>query len=228
MGNTNAEPTTVRDDFDEVLKRPADAAKRLLSKEPRAALRLLAGALAVYALYGAVSGLFQGGTQMAVAAWKTPVIVLFSLMLCAPSLYVFASLAGADVSMRRLLVAVAGFAAMLALLFVGFLPITWLFSVSSRSLVFVVWLHLAIWVVSLGFAKRFLGRVLAEESAGGAIGLWMALLFVVSLQVTTMVRPVLWRSPEHPLIESERLFFLEHFGRVLDPPAAAAGAAKRY
>jgi hypothetical protein len=227
MGNADQERTTVPDDFDELLKRPADAAIRLLGEGPRAALRLVAGAFAIYALYGAVAGLFQGGAQMAVAAWKAPVIVLFSLTLCAPSLYVFASLAGADVSMRRLLVALAGFAAMLGLLFVGFLPITWLFSVSSRSLGFVVWLHLAIWLVSLGFAKRFLRRVLAEESSGGAIGLWLAMLFVVSLQVTTMVRPVLWRSPERPLIESERLFFLEHFGQVLDPPAERAGAAKR-
>jgi len=227
MGNGDRERTTVPGDFDELLKHPANAASRLQSKGPRAALKLIAGALAIYALYGAVAGLFQGGAQMAVAAWKTPIIVLFSLTLCAPSLYVFASLAGADVSMRRLVVALAGFAAMLALLFVGFLPITWLFSVSSRSLGFVVWFHLAIWLVSLGFAKRFLRLVLVEESSAGAIGLWMTLLFVVSLQVTTMVRPVLWRSPDRPLLESERLFFLEHFGRVLDGPAEGGGGAKR-
>jgi hypothetical protein len=97
--------------------------------------------------------------------------------------------------------------------------------VSSRSIGFLVWLHLAIWLVSLGFAKRFLRGVLKDDSSG-AISLWLALLFVVSLQVTTMVRPVLWRSPERPLVERERLFFLEHFDRVLDSPVERAGDGK--
>jgi hypothetical protein len=50
---------------------------------------------------------------------------------------------------------------------------------------------------------------------------------VVSLQVTTLIRPVLWRGPDRPLIESERLFFLEHFGRVLDPAPEKDGPGKR-
>jgi hypothetical protein len=91
----------------------------------------------------------------------------------------------------------------------------------------VVWLHLAIWVVSLVFANRFLRQVLADRASEGVSGFWLVLLCVVSLQVTTMVRPVLWRGPERPLIEGERLFFLEHFGRVIDPPAAKGAAAKR-
>jgi hypothetical protein len=80
------------------------------------------------------------------------------------------------VSARRLLAALAGFAAMLAALLVGFMPIAWLFSVSSRSVGFLVWLHLAVWFVSLGFAKRFLRQVIAEDSSGGVIGLWLTLL----------------------------------------------------
>lgn len=179
------------------------------------------------AFYGAVAGLFQGGGQTALAAIKAPAIVFFSIMLCTPSLYVFAALAGADMSGRRFLAALAGFGAMLGVLFIGFLPIAWLFSVSSRSLGFMVWLHLAIWVVSLGFANRILRRVLADESPGGVLALWLILLCTVSLQVTTLLRPVLWRGPDRPLIEHDRLFFLEHFGRILDPPPQPGGAKSR-
>ena len=71
--------TTLISELDEVLKRPGDSAARLIEKGSPAALRLLAGALAGYALYGAVAGLFQGGLQMVVAAWKAPVIVLSSV-----------------------------------------------------------------------------------------------------------------------------------------------------
>ncbi|MGI9076715.1 MAG: hypothetical protein ACR2G6_05200, partial [Gemmatimonadaceae bacterium] len=128
MADSVASEATVFGDFDDLLKRPAEVATRLVGSSPRAPLRLLAGALVGFVLYGAAAGLFQGGFQLAIAAAKTPIIVLFSLALCAPSLYVFSSLAGVDVSLRRLFAALAGFAAMLALLFIGFLPITWLFS----------------------------------------------------------------------------------------------------
>jgi hypothetical protein len=38
---------------------------------------------------------------------------------------------------------------MLALVLVGLLPIEWLFSVSAKSLAFVVWLHVALWAVAI-------------------------------------------------------------------------------
>jgi hypothetical protein len=177
---------------------------------------LLAGALVGFLLYGAVAGLFQGGSQILVAAFKAPIIVAMALALCLPSLYVFSALAGARWSKKRLVATVSGFAATLGLLLAALLPIAWLFSVSSRYLASAVWVHVLMWGISLVFGWRFLGRALKESGAGGGMVLWLFLFGFVSLQVATFVRPVLWRAPKEPLFEQGKMFFLEHFGNVLD------------
>lgn len=177
---------------------------------------LLAGALVALLLYGAIAGLFQGGSQVLVSAFKAPLIVAMALALCLPSLYVFSALSGARWSKRRLLATVSGFAATLGLLLAALLPIAWLFSVSSRYLASAVWVHVLMWAISLTFGWRFLGRALRESGAGGGMVLWLFLFGFVSLQVATFVRPVLWRAPKEPLFKEEKMFFLEHFGDVLD------------
>ena len=42
--------------------------------------------------------------------------------------------------------------------------------------------------------------------------------------LATFVRPVLWRDPGQPLFESGKMFFMEHFGTVMDHDDAAARA----
>jgi hypothetical protein len=177
---------------------------------------LLAGGLAGFLAYGAAAGCFQGGDQILVSAFKAPLIVAMALLLCLPSLYVFGALSGAQWTRRRLLASVAGFVGTLGLLLAALLPISWLFSVSSRYLASAVWIHVMLWVVSLLFGWRFLGRALRETGAGGGMFLWLVLFGLVSLQVATFVRPVLWRDPGRPLFESGKMFFLEHFGKVID------------
>ena len=169
-----------------------------------------------FLLYGAVAGLFQGGSQILVSAFKAPIIVGLALALCLPSLYVFSALSGARWSKRRLLATISGFAATLGLLLAALLPIAWLFSVSSRYLASAVWVHVLMWGISLTFGWRFLSRALRESGAGGGMVLWLFLFAFVSLQVATFVRPVLWRGPKDPLFQEGKMFFLEHFDKVLD------------
>jgi hypothetical protein len=177
---------------------------------------LLAGGLAGFLVYGAVAGAFQGGLQILVAAFKAPLIAVFALALCLPSLYVFGALSGARWTRRRLLASVAGFVGTLGLLLAALLPISWLFSVSSRYLTSAVWIHVMLWLISLLFGWRFLGRALRESGAGGGMFLWLILFGLVSFQVATFVRPVLWRDPGQPLFESGKMFFLEHLGKAAD------------
>lgn len=177
-------------------------------------VRLLLGALLCFAAYGAIAGLFQGGAQVGWSALKTPLIVLGTALLCLPSLYVFATLAGARLSPARFAFVVAAFLALLGLLALGLIPINWLFSVSSRSLLFVVWLHLGAWILAVKLARRFLRSVFEDEGPRRAVGAWLILFVVVSLQVTTCLRPVLWRDDNAPAFEGQRLSFLEHFFRV--------------
>ncbi len=211
--------------FDDLLKRPLAGLARADGAAPLAyCWRLLRGAALCWALYGAAAGFFQGGLQIPIAGLKAGLIVAASLMLCVPSLYVFASLMGADLSPRRFLAVVSGFGGMLGLLLLGLLPIGWLFSVSSSSLVFVAWLHVALWLLALLFATRFLGEALRQAGSQGIAALWVALFCVVAFQVTTLMRPVLWRAPGTPVFEGGKMFFLEQFDRLLSGPEKRGAA----
>jgi len=88
------------------------------------------------------------------------------------------------------------------------------------SLAFVSWLHLLLWLLALLFAMRFLGEALRQAGSQSGAVLWVGLFCVVSFQVTTLVRPVLWRAPGAPLFEGSKMFFLEQFGRIMDGPTA--------
>jgi hypothetical protein len=195
---------TVLRSFDELLKRRGGGG------HPFA---LFAGATCCYVLYGLASGFFQGGWSLALALWKVPLILVASLTLCLPSLYVFSSLAGVELSPQAFLRVVAEFAGITGLILLALMPVIWLFSVSTLSLTFVVWLHLMIWIIALAFARQFLARSVGQ--APGTISLWLALLFVVSLQMTTYVRPVLWRGAGQPLFASAKRSFFGHFGEVI-------------
>ncbi len=48
-----------------------------------------------------------------------------------------------------------------------------------------------------------------------AVLLWLALFCVVCFQVTTFMRPTLWREPNAPVVERGKLFFLDHFSQAL-------------
>ena len=137
--------------FNELLYAPTRTANCALSDEGNAHLRrLLLGAVLAFVAYGLTAACFEGGWTFALAAAKAPVIILASLVLCAPSLYVFTSLAGGTLNARWLATALIGLAATSGLVLLGLVPVVWLFSVSSRSLVFVSLLHALVWLVTLG------------------------------------------------------------------------------
>lgn len=195
-----------------------------LMKDPDArpsAPRLLIGAALCVAIYATAAGFFQGGSSVALAALKMPLILFGSVLLCIPSLYILTTLSGATYTPREFGAAVAGFCAIAGLILLALMPVTWLFSVSTLSLGFVVWLHILVWMTALVFARRLLIRT--ASTARGAVGFWLVLLFLVSLQMTTYFRPVLWRSPGAPLIELEKRSFFAQVEAVADwkPPAPA-------
>jgi hypothetical protein len=210
------EPGNVLGALDELLRRPDAGFARARAGTPVRpwAVRVFAGALCCWALYGAGSGFFAGGWQIGLAAVKAPLIVAGSALLCVPSLYVFGVLAGAPLTRARFAVTLTGFVGMLALVMAGLLPIEWLFSVSTASLAFVVWLHLALWTIAMIFGARFLRAAMPEVPAGPLM-LWLALFCLVCFQVTTFVRPTLRRDPNAAVVAHGKLFFLDHFKQAL-------------
>ena len=221
---TPREPRGLPGAFNQLLTEPL----ALLERARPPLVQLLAGAVVGAGLYGAAAGFFQGGWQILLAALKAPLILAMTLLLCLPSLYVLSSLAGARWTPRTFLATIAGFAATLALLLLALLPIGWLFSVSSRYLGSVVWLHLLLWALALVLGWRFLGRALAAAGAQGGAFVWLFLFALVSLQVATFLRPVLWRPAGAPLFRfDEKMSFPEHFGKVFDLPPVDAKPKKK-
>lgn len=201
----------------ELLSDPLASVRRAIAGRPTATLPLALCGLFGFALYGAAAGFFQGGTQVAVAAWKGVAIAAMALLLCAPSLYVFGALAGARWTPSAFRAVAVGLLATLGLLLGGLLPIGWLFSSSSRFLGTVVWIHVLLWIIALALAFRFLSGAFRELGARGGSFLWLVLFLIVSFQVTTLLRPVLWRPAGSPVLKlGEKKGFFEHFGEVFD------------
>jgi hypothetical protein len=171
-------------------------------------------ALACLAGYGALAGFFEGGGAVALAALKLPLVGVVALVLCLPSFVVFLMVAGEERRPRELAAAAAGFAAVVGLFLLALGPVAWLFSVSSRSLGFVVVLHVMVLVTALGFGLRFVRQVLGTRGGRRAAVLWTAMLFVVVLQVAAYLGPVL--GADGSVLELRRESFLARFGRVVD------------
>jgi len=209
MTSTETGESTVNDlSFWSWLLRPAND-QRLAGEVSLA--RAALGILLLVALYGLAAGFFQGGRQLLVSAFKFPLLLTGTLLLCLPSLLVFAALAGAHFSVRGFLTAVLGFSGRLALLAVAMMPIVWLFSVSTQFLLVAITMHVMIWAFALGLARQSLIFHDELRPVRRVVLLWLLLVWVVGLQVATVCRPVLFTPEGGPLFESGKSFFLEHF-----------------
>lgn len=213
------QPHSLAGVFNELLIRPLAFLDRARNGGQASPFRMIAVSAFCYALYGAAAGFFQGGDQILVAALKAPLIILFTLLLCLPSLYVFSAVAGAEWTRRSFLAVLAGFAGTLALVLLALLPINWLFSSSSRHLGTATFLQFFLWLIALSLAWRFLGKGLQATGARDGMILWLLLFCVVSLQAATVLRPVLSRKPGGAIFVSGKKSFLEQMGEAFNEKA---------
>ena len=178
---------------------------------------LLLLALGGTALFGFGAGCFVDWRVALLDAMKAGGIVLFSYLLCLPTLYVFASIAGCRVGFVQLaqigLVVLSGIGCILAAL----APVLWLFAVSTESLAFFVLLSFALVVVALVLGARTLGGAVKAQAVSRTTGLsaWFVIFLIVALQAITLVRPML--SPIGAEREPEgKCFFVSHFFQSLE------------
>ena len=218
--NSDTESTLARRGFlTDLLTTPEVLLARPDEALGRALLRSTSIAVLSLALYGVAIGTFQGGSQILVAALKAPLIVAVSLLLCMPSLLVLACMAGLKASPRRLFLIVSLLAARVALILAAIAPVSWLFSVASTGPITPLLLHLFAWLTALALGREVLRAALPEPRADRISRLWLALLILVSFQVTTLFRPLLWKGPREPSFTWDRKPFLEHLYETLDSPA---------
>ena len=209
--------------FEALLRRPHVLIARLADGNHGATARFAGMAVLSFLLFGVVLGCFAKHQQLWAAPAKITVGLLFSCLICFPSLYIFATLAGARVSVAQLAACLTGTLALAGLLLLGFAPAVWIFAESTDSLGFMGLLAVGSWIIAVLFALRFLKAVIFANGGRqrGPLLIWSAVFLLVTLQMTTTLRPILGRS-DHFLTQEKR-FFLQHwantFGESLAPQA---------
>ena len=195
-----------------LLKRPVQLVEALQREgSARMSACLVVFALLALAAYGLLVGSFSGGAQLGIAAAKVSGGAIASALICLPSFFIFACLTGAEVTLRGTVGVLAGVLALTALLLVGFAPVAWVFSESTNSLSFIGSLHLVIWLIALGFGLR-LPRVLMESLRIRErlhLRVWAGIFVLVSLQMTTALRPIIGTSERW--LPGEKKFFVAHW-----------------
>lgn len=195
-----------------LLKRPATLIAALQqAKSARLAVLLAIFAVLALAAYGLVVGSFSGGQQLLAAPLKISLGALASLLICLPSLFIFACLTGADVSLRAVAGTACAVLALAALLLIGFAPVAWVFSQSTNSVAFIGALHLVFWLIGLGFGLRLLRMLMDQLRVGDRLHLkvWATIFILVSLQMTTALRPIVGTAERW--LPAEKKFFIAHW-----------------
>jgi len=199
-----------------LLKKPLSVIYEINQGNSNPLSALLIISLVSLAVFGLVLGMFSSGDQL----WAAPVKVVgglfFSSLICLPSLYIFSALGGVDARVKNTLGLMLTFLAITSLLLVGFAPVVWLFSTSSNSLGFFGFLSLSIWIVCLIFGLRVVTR--ASRSMGGGKGghlyIWAIIFMLVTLQMTTTLRPIIGKSDDFLNLKEKR-FFLGYWSEVM-------------
>jgi hypothetical protein len=213
----DAGPTTA---LEALLKRPAHLISALhTARSTRMAVTLFATAFAVLMLYGIIVGSFSGGLQLVAAPLKISLGAIASILICLPSFFIFASLAGADVTLRGALGMLGATLALAAVLLIGFAPVAWVFAQSTDSVALIGTLHLLFWLIAVAFGLRMLRVFMNVAKVGDRLHLkvWAAIFVLVTLQMTTSLRPIVGTAPT--IIPTEKKFFLQHWTETLSDDA---------
>lgn len=162
-------------------------------------------------IYGFVMGSLSGGIQIWAAPVKLTVGMLFSMLICLPSLYIFLCLSGADLRIGQVCGALLAMGSLLSLLLIGFAPVAWIFSQSTNSVTLMGALHLVFWIIGLWFGTRFILGLMqfGQSSDRTHIKVWILIFVFVSLQMTAVLRPLVGTEPE--LIQPGKKFFPMHW-----------------
>lgn len=198
--------------FEALLRRPRELVLRLATPGHGAAWRFTLIALVSFLLFGLVLGCFAKHEQLWQAPLKISGGLLIAAMICFPSLYIFSTLAGGKLSVQQLGACLAGALALAGLLLLGFAPAIWIFAESTNSFGFMGVLGIGAWLIALLFGLRFLQTAVQTAGAtqSGPMVIWGFVFALVTLQMTTSLRPILGRSAQ-PFTQ-EKKFFLQHWG----------------
>jgi hypothetical protein len=207
-----------------LLRQPRRVMFQLKQPNPAGLIRsLLVIALGCSLLYGLGVGTFSGGAQLWGAPVKIAVGMLLSALICLPSLYIFVCLSGAQARPVEVFGLVAGLLALMTILLIGFAPVAWVFSQSTKSVVFMGAVHLGFWCVAIIFGLRFLQTSFRHVDArsDGGFHVWVLIFLLVALQMTTALRPIVGKSDRFLPAAADKKFFVQHWMDCFNADPAA-------
>ena len=165
--------------------------------------------------YGLTVGVFSGGDQLWAAPAKHDAGALLTILICFPSLAIFSCLAGATTKLREVFGALVSVVALYSILLLGFGPVSWVFSQATDSVACMGVIHLLFWIIGLYYGCRLLFGTFGFLDGRNTrhLGVWTVIFLVVSLQMTTYLRPIVGSSEK--LLTSEKKFFLAHWAETI-------------
>lgn len=182
------------------------------------------------AFYGACMGSFAllrhdeiGVLQFLLTTMKVPLLFLFSLLVTAPSLYVFSALARSRLNFRQTMLLLFASSGVITAVLASLGPVTVFFTVSTKSYPFIQILNLVVFsiagLIGVGFLRKAISRVfepndpppglsaaavenLTDHGARRARTIftaWLVIYGVVGLQMGWVMRPFIG-DPEAPTV----------------------------
>ena len=200
--------------FEHLLKKPGSVVHRLSQPGAGRILVHLATATAIcFIVFGLLLGTFRLGDQL----WASPVKIMagifFSGLLCLPSLYIFSCLNGLTARFETVAGTLLGIMSLIGLLLLGFSPVVWIFAQSTDSAIFMGGIVLVFWVVSFAVGITLLSKLAAFLGTRriGYLRVWMCIFLVVTIQVSTSLRPIFAPQEGDFILPAEKKFFLSHW-----------------
>ena len=177
---------------------------------------LILVAVVCLSVFGFVVGTFSWGSQLWSAPLKIVSGLIFSALICLPSLYIFTCIGGLEARFSSVVGMLCSIVALSSLLLVGFAPVVWLFSVSSTSTVFIGFMLLTLWMICVGFGFTLIfraGKAMGMTNTGHLL-VWCMIFLLVTVQMTTSLRPIVGES-DSLFNFGEKKFFLQYWSEQL-------------
>jgi hypothetical protein len=178
------------DEYFEILNDPENSRKYII-------IQLLYIVLFTF-LYGVIMGSYNGVLQSLVTGIKMPCLIIISLLICFPALYVVQSMIGSTMTIYQMAnIIFAGFF-VFSTIALSFAPIVIFFMITSDSYSFLKLLHVAIFTFSGIFAVKTIINGLKfsceKKNIYPKLGMtifkiWVVILAFVSSQLAWNLRP---------------------------------------
>jgi hypothetical protein len=233
------DPLSIAGAIDTLLKRPTELFAQLQrGSAGRLGIQLSIVSIVSLGVFGLIIALFSNQPHQ---YWLVPLKItggiFLSGLLCAPSLYIFGSLGGVEMRVSTTFGTLMASIALSSLLLFGFTPVVWIFSSSTNSIGFMGAMLIAFWLVAIFFGAGFLFKASAlfGGKAKSHLTVWVFIFSIVTLQMSTTLRPIVSAPDELSMEEvlpgfSEKRFFLYHWASSIgtELETKAEGRGEKY